>query len=65
MRAADGEVLTWAETDKMVRDKVLTIERTAAYATDIDDITDYWLDCKECNWFKSEETILSEARVSK
>ena len=52
-----------AETDKVVLDKVLNDDRTAAYATTIDDINRKWLDCKECNWYKSQQTILSEARV--
>ena len=47
----------------MVLDKVLNDDRTAAYATTIDDINRKWLDCKECNWYKSKQTIMSEARV--
>ena len=31
----------------------------------IDDINEWWIDCKECDWYKSEQTILSEARFSK
>ena len=54
---------SWGEADKMILDKVLTDERTAAYATTIDDINQWWLDCKECNWYKSKQTILSEARL--
>ena len=50
--------------DKMVLDKVLSDERTTAYASDIEDINYWWLDCKECNWYKSKRTILSEARLS-
>ena len=49
----------------MVEDKVLSDERsTTAYANDIGYINRWWLDCKECNWFKSKQTILSEARLS-
>ena len=54
----------WGETDKMVLDKVLTDERSTAYATTITDINRGWLECKECNWYKSEQSILSEARLS-
>ena len=53
---------SWGETDKMVLDKVLTDERSAAYVTTIDDINRWWLECKECNWYKSRQSILSEAR---
>ena len=49
---------------RMVLDKVLSDERTTAYVTDIADINKYWLGCKECNWYKSEQNILSEARIS-
>ena len=48
----------------MILDKVLSDERSTAYVTTIDDINDNWLDCKECDWFKSKETILSEASLS-
>ena len=44
----------------MVLDKVLSDERTTAYASTIEDINKYWLDCKECNWYKSKQTVLSE-----
>ena len=44
----------------MVPDKVLSDERSAAYATTIDDINRIWLECKECNWYKSKQTLLSE-----
>ena len=47
----------------MVLDKVLTDERSAAYVTTISDINRWWLECKECNWYKSKENILSEARL--
>ena len=46
----------------MVLDKVLSDERTTAYITDIEDINAWWLDCEDCNWYKSRQTILSEAR---
>ena len=50
------------ERNKMILDKVLSDERSTAYATTIDDINRWWSDCQECNWYKSKETILSEAR---
>ena len=49
---------------KMVLDKVLSDERTYAYASDIEDITYWWSDCKDCNWYKSRDMVLSEARLS-
>ena len=55
---------SWRETDKMILDKVLTDERTTAYASTIEDINTWWSDCKDCNWYKSEQNILSEARLS-
>ena len=55
---------SWGEMDKMVLDKVLTDERSVAYASSINDINYWWLDCKECNWYKSKQTILSEVRLS-
>ena len=55
---------SWSETDKMVLDKVLTDERSTAYVTDIDDINNFWLECKECNWYKSKQMILSEVKLS-
>ena len=55
---------SWGETYKFVLDKVLSDERSAAYASTIARINRGWLDCKECNWYKSEQTILSEARLS-
>ena len=55
---------SWAEIDKIILDKVLSDERSYAYATTIDDINRWWSDCQECNWYKSKETILSEARLS-
>ena len=48
------------QTDKMVLDKVLSDDRTAAYVTSIDDINRRWLNCKDCNWYKSKQTIYSE-----
>ena len=47
----------------MVMDKVLSGERSTAYATTINDINNWWLNCEECNWYKSERTILSEVRL--
>ena len=55
---------SWVEADKMILDKVLSDERSTAYATTIEDINKWWLECKECNWYKSEQSILSEARLS-
>ena len=49
--------------DKMIQEKVLSDERTFAYASTIDYIIDLYSDCKECDWYKSEQTILSEARL--
>ena len=46
----------------MIRDKVLSDEKTTAYATTIDDVNYWWSDCKDCNWYKSRQTILSEVR---
>ena len=54
----------WDNTKMMVRDKVLTDERSTAYATAIDDINRQWSDCKDCDWYKSKQTILSEVRLS-
>ena len=54
---------TSLECWRMIQDKVLSDERTNAYVTTIDDIRRYWLLCKECNWYKSEQTFLSEARL--
>ena len=48
----------------MILGKVLSDERSTAYVTTIDDINVNWLDCKQCDWFKSKETILSEASLS-
>ena len=41
-------------------DKVLSDERTYAYGSDPKDMKGRWSDF---NWFKSTETILSEARL--
>ena len=49
------------KTAKIIMDKVLVNERSTAYASTIDDINIFWLDCDKCDWHKSEETILSEA----
>ena len=55
---------SWRETDKMVMDKVLSDERTHAYATTVKEFTDdsRFLGCKNCNWHKSEETFMAEVR---
>ena len=53
---------SWLVTWKMILNKVLSDERTTAYVTDIADINNWYLDCKDCNWYKSTQTILSEAR---
>ena len=55
---------SWEELDKIIMDKVLSNERTFAYATDSGNLKRWWSDCKECNWYKSEQSILSEARIS-
>ena len=48
----------WKMTDMLILDKVLSDKRSAAYATTIDDINTYWLNCRECgDWYKSEEII--------
>ena len=47
----------------MILDTVLSDDRTTAYATDIWDINEWWLDCKECNWYKSEQTISTQATL--
>ena len=52
---------SWGEADKMVLDKVLSDERTTAYVTNIEDITSWWSDCKECNWYKSRQMVVKEA----
>ena len=43
---------------RLIQDKVLSDERTTAYVTTIQDINKNWLECKECNWYKSKQTIL-------
>ena len=55
---------SWVETVQTIQDKVLSDERSTAYVTDIDDINKYLLYCKECNWYKSSQTIFSEARLA-
>ena len=52
------------KTKKMIMEKVLSDERTTAHATSISVINSWFLDCKECNWYKSEQNILSEERLS-
>ena len=48
---------------KLVLDKVLSDKRSAAFATTIINIKEWWSNCKGCeDWYKSEDTILSEAR---
>ena len=47
----------------MILDKVLSDERTVALAMTIDYINNAFLGCKECNWYKSEQSILPEARL--
>ena len=54
---------SWGETDRLVVVKVLSDERSTAYATTIQDINKWWLECKECNWYKSKQPILAEARL--
>ena len=56
---------SWGEMFKFIQDKVLTDERSAAYASTIENINRLWLDCKECNWYRSKQTILTEARIKK
>ena len=41
----------------MVLDKVLSDERSTAYAAAIEDINEFWLECNECDWYKSKQTI--------
>ena len=49
----------------MILDKVLSEERTAAYATTIQDINRDWSDCNECNWYKSKQYIMFGVRLYK
>ena len=53
-----------SEMDKMVMDKVLSDERTHAYATTVKEFTDdsRFLGCKNCKWYKSDETFMAEVR---
>ena len=55
---------SFSETDKMILDKVLSDDRSVAYTSTISDINYYYMECKECNWYKSKHTSLSEARFS-
>ena len=59
---SNAEIST--ERIMMYLDKVLSDERSSAYVTDIQDINRLLLDCKECNWYKSKQMILSEVRLS-
>ena len=62
----------WGDTNKIVQDKVLGDKRSAAFAATIWDIQSgafgyfaegWWSECKDCDsWYKSERTVLSEAR---
>ena len=62
----------WGATNRIVQDKVLSDKRSAAFAATIWDIQSgafgyfaegWWSDCKDCDdWYKSEHTVLSEAR---
>ena len=38
--------------------------QSTQYASTVDDINYWYLDCKECNWYKSKQSILSEARLT-
>ena len=55
---------SFSETDKMILDKVLSDDRSVAYVTTINEINYYYLECNECNWYKSKQSFLSEARFS-
>ena len=57
--------ITDIEFERRILDKVLSDERTTAYVSTIDDINRSLLDCKECYWYKSKQTILSEVQLSK
>ena len=48
--------------DKMILDKVLNDDRKTALVETVMIINDYWLDCQECNWYKSE-AVFREARL--
>ena len=61
----------WGDTNKIVQDKVLGDKRSAAFAATTWDIQNgpfglgWWSDCKDCDsWYKSEHTVLSEARFN-
>ena len=49
---------------KWVQDKVLSDERSYAYASDIEDINSVWSDCKDCNWYKSRDMVVKGVRLS-
>ena len=55
----------WAQTDEYIYNRVISDDRSAAYATTIDDIIVWWLTCKACEngkgWHKSEGLVISEA----
>ena len=53
----------WQETRRSVFNQVLTDERTTAFASDIYEMERQFLDCKECNWYKSNEAILRDPYV--
>ena len=63
------DIYRWEKTRKIVLDKVFSDQRSAAFAATIIDIKEapygaqWWSNCKGCEyWYKSEQTILSEAR---
>ena len=51
------------EMSKMIVDKVLSDERTTAFVIDIAYMNKWWSD-GEVHWYKSDQKILSEARIS-
>ena len=64
----DNSKSPWGDTLNIVLDKVLSDQRSAAFAATIIDIkegpfgTQWWSNCKGCeDWYKSQQTILSEA----
>ena len=52
----------WDDTLKVIQDKVLSDERTAA--TTISHINRWWSNCKDCDWYKSTDPVLTEAILS-
>ena len=54
---------SWNDLFKMIPDKVLNKHSTFAYVSTIEHMNRWWLDCKECNWYKSEHTIVSKVRL--